>query len=206
MRTTSFYSHNIRISTAIGKPKMAKFPRFAIPNQVTGQLPIHSRSQKSWIGRSWSMHPTLGSSKTLHGLCLVAWTEHTKVGQWSRWNPERKLWMHSAFQGLLVDCYMCGLYNRHSHLFMWHSTLISSNGRDPTWRGRTLSFIYIYIKLSFRLRHVIYVAYTIDSHLFMWHWTLISIIIYNMTQSETQFLYIHIIYISVCVGGLSAQK
>lgn len=77
-------------------------------------------------------------------LCLVAWTERTKAGQWSRWNPERKLWMHSAFQGLLVDCYMCGLYNRHSHLFMWHSTLISSNGRDPTWRGRTLSFIYIY--------------------------------------------------------------
>ena len=168
MRTTSFYSHNIRISTAIGKPKMAKFPRFAIPNQVTGQLPIHSRSQKSWIGRSWSTHPTLGSSKTLHGLTYVSWLE---LSAQRRVNdlagiPKGSFECTRLSKGFLSTV-ICVAYTIVTLTYLCDTRPSSAATAETQHDAVGHSVSYIYIKLSFRLRHVIYVAYTIDSHLFM---------------------------------------
>jgi hypothetical protein len=124
MRTISFYSHNIRISTAIGKPKMAiSVIRDPQPSDWTTPDPLPQSKMVDW--ELVEAPPHLAAPKL--STDYVSWLElSTKVGQWSRWNPERKLWMHSAFQRLLVDCFIYVAYTIVSLTYLCDTRLSSA--------------------------------------------------------------------------------
>lgn len=82
----------------------------------------------------------------------VSWLAlSTKVGQWSRWNPERKLWMHSAFQRLLVDCFIYVAYTIVSLTYLCDTRLSSAAAAETQHDavGNSVLYIYMYIWAGF---------------------------------------------------------